>query len=728
MTGIGFSGIEENLSGIKKEIRQSKSQNFLFLLITIGLLGIVIGWGQPVRAEDDTANPGDTEPLKGNYLFRDDEIIRGTVGYYVNAWAGAPTSDDLMTEWLPTSEGGYNYNSPWPTDPQPTVAAAVGRINNPEYDQHVLGLLGPDGSTKVQLPYMSAQIELRAWTNISNPTQRYIDVATGDFDHFVDENGFYHDEIIVVRSALNDNNGEAVLVDVLDYNFKVIATYDFTGSYRNVAVTLGDFNGDGMIEIAIAMVLPASVEDKYVVTTGKLTYDDASAKYALAFNSTSDHLSWDGISVDITSGDFTGQGTDQIFAAGSNHFYVFETDSDLKLIQKSSTEHSDFDSSSDTKTTIRLATGLFRYDPNNGYDLNRSQIIVSAIKRSKEKLWVRVHLYYIDDTISGPVNTCQYREDLDTHNRGYKKCDLSINAGNFVGHGQDGEAESPTMQIAAVGFGFIDDESNHNLLFEAVWKVSSDMKTISRTGYHSGYGEGDDDGEENVFYDNYQERAIYILAVDSDGDSWRLAPPVQVTMDHIIQLEGMIEEPPKHVDYVPVDDPDENPETEWEVCNIGGFDEFNVETSFTDGNSLESTTETTSSWDIGAAASLDASLTFKAGIPLLGKTKMSGSVEAKAGYQYKASSDDINSLYSEMEAKVVRETNRDDNIGGHLLRIDMWLYPIVGYMTGDDEAPYGYYQVVIPGVVDDTDPASKFESGGFTHGDTYQPLHENHNT
>lgn len=60
------------------------------------------------------------------------------------------------------------------------------------------------------------------------------------------------------------------MVDVLDHRLNVIASYDFAGSYRNVAVALGDFNGDHLKEIVIAMVQPDTVGDTSAVVAGRL--------------------------------------------------------------------------------------------------------------------------------------------------------------------------------------------------------------------------------------------------------------------------------------------------------------------------------------------------------------------------------------------------------------------------------------------------------------------------
>jgi len=690
---------------------------FIFIVLAICLSLFSTGWDPPalaeVPAEVTATNPGDTDPIDDAMVFRDDELLLNEVQNMVISFrVDAPLSDDLQ-QWK-YEDGYYIFDPQNLEDPKPVSAGAAGRIGDPGHDHLVLAMMTPDGKTRVRLHDPLAgvsapplhEIVLRGAASITTPDHRYLDVAVGDLDNFVDENGYYHEEIIVVRSALYGIAGEAVMVDVLDYNFNILASYDFAGAYRDVAVTLGDFNNDHKKEIAIAMVLPAASGNFFVVKTGKLT--EAAGQYALVFNSTSANLIRDGYTVDITCGDFRGKGEQHIIASGGASFYVFMTDAALNLVLKH-TQATDLTSSGDLRTKVRLVPGLFKFDAPNGYDVNRRQLAAVAMRRTTAKLWLQFEIFDMNDTYqlvtAGPTSV-----NLDTASRDYKEFEVSAAAGNFVGHGQNGDATSPVMQLAVDGMGYIDEQNNNNVWVKDVWKVSPDLKTVTETGYFGG-----------IYHSSYFYTSHLALAIDADGDSWRLGPPVQVVMDGVVKMEGTIQEPPKHVDYLPVDPA--HPEGEWEVFNIGGYDEFNVEMSYTDGSSLKSTTTTTKSYDIGGAASLEANAEFKGGIPVICKGKADAYGKLKASYQYEHSTADIDPYYYSKDAKVTRETNRADNVGGRIQHVDAWMYPIYGYENPDPENPCGWYQVIIPGTPETDQP---FSGSGFNW-DEYQPFHENHN-
>ncbi|MDO9263442.1 MAG: hypothetical protein Q7U02_05715, partial [Desulfosalsimonadaceae bacterium] len=648
---------------IMKRAGQVKPGKFLslFLFLAIGLASMGFGWSPPVLAADTPTNPGDTDPMDDTMLFQDDELFVGssTENGSLDGCVLVPSSDDL-TSWMDPDDVTQDVGGSGIDDDAPVADAASGRINFPGRDTFAWAHLSPDDATTyVEIQGARSTIIRGPKTLTNPPDQRYIAVATGDLDRFVDENGAYHDEIIVVRSALYGMTGSGVMVDVLDYTLKVLATYDFPGAYRNVDVVTGDFNGDLAKEIAIAMVKPESDGDNFIVKTGKLAYDDASEKYALSFGATSSDLYWSGHSVDLACGDFRGKGTQQIIASGGRKCFVFETDANLNLTLKTTKDLDDqYGSSGDTKVKVRLASALFHFDKENGYDFNRRQLAAVGLKRDKEKMWIKITTFDMDENYN-LVMKAEKNETLDDHNRNFKIFDVSVAAGNFVGHGQSGEANSPTMQIAMAGTGFYGSGNDYkNCYFWRVYTVSSDLKTVTKTF-----------GGEQEF--PYIMRMYFALRFDADGDTWRLGPPLQVVMDKIIKLEGMIEEPPKHVDWLPKDP--QHPEGEWEAVNIGGYDEFNVETTFTDGSSLESTTKNTSSYEVAGAASLDAKLNITKKIPAISKTTIGMEGELGLGYQYDKSTADINSEYAEVEAKVERATNRDDNIGGRIQHFDVWL-------------------------------------------------------
>ena len=181
----------------------------------------------------------------------------------------------------------------------------------------------------------------------------------------------------------------------------------------------------------------------------------------------------------------------------------------------------------------------------------------------------------------------------------------------------------------------------------------------------------------------------------------------------------MIQEPPKHVDHLPVD-PDD-PDGEWETINISAWDDFIVELEDDNEASVETTAENTSSWSMGGSVETDSGATVSAGFGDIGKASESIDVKAKVGYDYDEHESSYNSNYNSRSVSYSNQTNIDDNVHAKIQTLDIWRYPIYALMT-DDGKKHGFQEIILPG------PYSIISAGaGKDHGDWYQPAHQNRN-
>jgi|GEM_PF-2287022 len=694
----------------------------------------------PTQAQDPGA--ADVMGASASMLFRDDELL---VGYLeqgdqaqVELRLNAPSTDELNAWSRPlalTGTAGSVYG-------KARAAAGVGRIADPERDQIVLAYWDDADSLHVELVGgLNEQGEksyspLRRIRLDGSPTDHDVAVAVGDLDLEPDADGYYHDEVVVAASM----NGNEFRVYVLDYALEVLASSSFSHGSPDVAVTLGDFDGDLRWEIAVAAVSSVETDGnglkhgKFGVSVGELLYDSQGG-YSLHFPSSVGDMDWSGYPIyrqwcplgddkdiykynqgatlDIVSGDFANKGSAQIVVSGSQGLYVLATDAHLNLALKSRLGEG-------VNTLTRLASGLFYFDPGKGYDLDRRQIAVvelaaqCSVTCPPPSTWCFFQTIRILDMTDGYglVTKGSFEPGLgESWLYDISSLDLSVAAGNFTGHGQDGEATSPEMQILVMGT-YIGSLGYNSI--PSLYKVSSEMRSVNRMILAL---EGDLYGP---------PRSCFLLAADADGDSWRLgADPVHMIADSYHDVKMVVQEPPKHVDYAPVELlPDGtccDPEGEWEVLNISGFDEFHVQMGLSSEQSLKTGREKKTSWAVGSTASLEVDYTHR----FRGtRSKIEGGIGVKMGYGYESRESDLESAYSGTEVELTTETARDDAVVASTQRMDVWIYPIVGYETGDADNPYGYYQIVIPGA--DANEGW-LPGGGMDNADWYQPLHENRN-
>ena len=288
---------------------------------------------------------------------------------------------------------------------------------------------------------------------------------------------------------------------------------------------------------------------------------------------------------------------------------------------------------------------------------------------------------------------------------------IGLSAGNFVGH--QGENKSPLMDIAiSYPETFCDKEDMwHNCIS---WARVPKLEILTPSLENKYTWTGSKHSQNCIM-------PTAVVAYDKDGDTYRLGPPAHITIENLIGLDYVIQEPPKHVDYLPKNPDDPENEWKWDVINVSARPDFYVEFKDKQEKTVATKTTATSSWDIGGSAELDVKGTVEAGVGDIAKVSSSKELKIKIGYDYASSKSRYNSDYHSRSVSYASQTNEDDYLHGKIQLMDIWRYPIYGCKTTDENNPHGFQEIILPG------PKSTFGSGGRNNADWYQPIHQNRN-
>ena len=671
------------------------------------------------RADDSLLvtgeEPGATNPVGAadTNMFRDDEVLLGTVtsdspeDYAIEMYIYGYT-DDLMNiaHWdyasgaLQAADQNTDATVQTAADCR-TLGSASGRIQNPHNDQAAVAFFRPDGQVRVQRWGLNGEPRQESLLPGTTLTRRSVDVAVGDLDLVVDDQGFFHDEIVVARTA-NVLGGQCnVQVDVLDYNLSVLAsqTIAYPSCANYVATTIGDFDKDFKLEIAVAMNGDSAANIQ--VAAGRLL--NGTLSFGAPLSIPRNH-----VGMDLASGDFAGTGREQIVAVtGVKGLDIFILESSLydptkpdqvpNLVLKS---HSN--GGSDYSSYTRVVSGIFKYDPGNGYDLGRRQFALATLDSSSKAL--KTYIYGVASNYA----FTPWASNSQTQSGMKKIFKLDFAAGNFVGHGQTGESTSPTMHLAA---NFLTENGNGQ--FTREWRILK----VSNGGGAITPGAA---GNWMLWWSPRPDIMIdpFVLPTDIDGDSWRLGIPVHIAISGAPSYNSLLEEPPKHVDYVPIDPDDLG--RGFTMVNISGYKTFYVALSKTESQSISTQKTDTTNWSVGAGANLSGDWQVNLGKADNPKARLDVNAAAKFNYSYEKTTKDVNSHYLSSSVSWTNSTDAADELDVSIQDTDIWRYPIIGFETGDTSHPMGYYEIAIPGKTYESQQAG-------TDFDWYAPLHMNDN-
>jgi len=406
-----------------------------------------------------SARPGATNPVTTSRqtLFRDDELMLfKAIPYdrYMGYMYAVPAdADNDLTSWTKYYEDhgyGDTYFGAFNDGDRRPIASARGRTADHEHDYAVYTFFRPDDGKVMVQQYDPNALEhgdsgrKNKWTLFSGSTypERSLDIALGDLDGRSDDDGWYHDEIVVVNTTTDGDVAVRVMdhddLDVLAYE-KI--PYDFHA--LNVAVDIGDLNGDGYLEIVVGM--QADWHGYKIVV---YTFSEGGV---FEFVKASTYTGSDsrGGDFDLAVGDFDRDGKDEVFLASSSAANLIEllgvgADDDLTLHrEKYVTSARD-----GVPNTLRVVSGLFKFDPTAGWPLSRRQ---AAVCYQEPGYSINCYIYEVHTNQSITGNFGAEISPADEgwsipYEPGFTSMDLTT--GNFVGHGVDEKETSPVMDLA----------------------------------------------------------------------------------------------------------------------------------------------------------------------------------------------------------------------------------------------------------------------------------------
>jgi hypothetical protein len=730
-----------------KESEMKKSRSFRALLLILSM--VIFAWGLPsvdAWEHPDLAGgvstdhrPGKTNPVSNPdrwCLIAQDYLGVATHNYsqHMLQYWNAPVTDYL--HYWKSFSGSNNFSVPNCNIEYGPVAAAKGRVITPLKDDAFIAFYtNAGGAIKPVVGYMSAP----DWCNYVIPgdyiagmpwgTFCTIEIATGDIDGAVDENGERHEEIIIAyRKNSKNQGGFSVWITALKYSsttcFTVLDSIETAGvvgeSYSFISLTTGDYDNDGIDEIA--------VEYPYTSQNFNLcTFDYEKGTLVQKDNMLDGIYAGTNNLVDLTSGDFNGDGHDEIAAifarcTTDNHDDAFMSaiwiniykmaDASLKIERKSS-----YCSAQDNwyiNKGAAITSGLFKYDPENNYSVARRQLATVELWEHKQDRWQpKIRIFDVNsdfevkmaDAILALGNTGNY-----PHKWEVACLKPEIAAGRFL------TLASPWIndQIAA-SWGVTPEKGwNSHMVFN-VYRSEYDLK-LSIPGVQTGYYFNPQAEDFSV----YNNTSVPIVAACTEkGKSYYLGTPAHIVIPKILSAVRVIQEPPKHLDYLPKDGCSPDEPCAWEIVNVSKRDDFYASFEESKEKSIETTSTSQTNWGIGGSEEATAQETFEFGIPNIDGGEITLNESEKVSYDYESVTKNLNGHYSSVRFGQKFETSTDDALQLKTMLMDIWRYPVYGLKT--TKGLNAFYEVVLPG------PATYMTVAGSAVSDYYQPIHENGN-
>lgn len=673
---------------------------------------------QTAKAKAGQAAPGTTDPQgapETHMMFRDDEVFYPTVFDTGSNWQMTYHSDYPDATLAITNSLGSGYEGT-----SFEVYAKRGRVSRQDRDQVVWVSREDNGSSPDMNVYL-VDNEFTFISQFSGLAPRvagygdFIGVATGDLDKIADTNGQNHDEVVVAYASPNQSGGYAVNLHAINVtnagygsttcettvtlSHGITSLNGITPVDNVLDVAIGDFNGDGMNEIAVAQIQD---DHTVVVTTFTYHFDGQSTCSLTEQHVTVNDISPDKVlgSLQVDAGDTDGNGMADLVVAFSIQdntnqagngvdLQLFDGSPDLNLPVGNGNV---FDVSGVSTLRVQVATGLFIFNPGLGYDFNRRQILLgwnSAADTISTQVLDWDNALHTFAAIGAQANFSPYYTDLR----------WSIAAGSFKG------VLAPTdPRWSAAFYGRNTQQSNPG--------GSYFLYDVTNPG---GAQRHDTSTVQNA------DSRLPIVAEDDDGNSLFLGAPIHVTAENTLSTDYILYEPPKHVFY------NLSTNNNWlpgQIVNLSGDPGYNVSLVKNNTTVIGTSDTQQTDWTVGTSDKGSASATVSEGANfgiLKAESEQKFKVQDQFSYNYNHQSKTAGSSYSTKSVTYSTETSADDALGGSIQDLDIWRYRIFGVPASDLNNNAGYYEFVIPS------KQVKFIGEPGRVADWYQPQHENEN-
>jgi hypothetical protein len=569
----------------------------------------------------------------------------------------------------------------------------------------------------------------------SDDAFKTIEIAAGDIDGALTEEGERRDEIVIAYRKKNKDTGCSVWITALKADtgtsFTVLDTIQTMDTesgqgYSFMSLTLGDYDNDGLLEIAVDYPVD---DEHFRLCTFKY---DSGTKTLVQKDNLLEQMTpaGDYNQVDLASGDFDGNGADEIAAAfgrctTNNHddttfvcnwVHLYKMDEKLEISRKSS-----FNGCKDITMTsnkgLAIASGLFKYDPDNNFSMARRQLAMVYLGQKNEKAWAPNIAYLeVDEDLNISTESIAMINALGRtyYDGGEDVACLKpeITAGRFLSL----EDKDPTDQIAA-SWGHTPVYGWHSCMIYNVYKYNPNSG-LSSPGYLLGYGfaSKEDHLSQSVDYSVYNNTSVPIVAACTQkGESYYLGAPLHIVVPDVKSTLRIIQEPPKHLDYLPDESCQHDKPCDWKIVNVSRYNDFNASFYKSESESVKTVNTSLTTHDIGGSESLTAK--FSLGPIGLGNVNMQ--VSESVALNYESVAKKVNGNYQATKCDTTVVTTDDDFVDYKLMLMDIWRYRIWDEKTKDGKN--AFYELILPG------KWTYYIIGGREISDYYQPIHENGN-
>lgn len=667
--------------------------------ISVLVPAIVLALLASAAAADQSLRPGEQDPLQNPArltLFADDEVFLPTSANIANyMWEiGLEAFGGNLFDWRHSERRNETSRCNYPAR-----RIAAGRLADPLREQilcatnYRLDLLGPDPRT-LELP------------DAGLSQGRPVSIAVGDLDRLADDEGVLYPEVAVAYAEI----GDRVRILVFDREFEVLTSLLFPSpAFGDTAIAAGDFDGDGRAELVVAVGFSSAAAydpGSFGAHKGELslqTYDydfsDVAAPRLVPGMAEPQVRKADGafFSTDLVAGDMDGDGLDEIALLS----YNLAPGSDLKLEVMSArqlrleTRGTAIVGKPALTSYASVAAGTLRYDPRSGYDVDRKQVATAFADAGGK---VRVTAFDVSVELKPtPTKPLELAGTSVIQNVG-----PALTIGNYVGLSN---VDSPSAQIAVNVPTAQEGGFSYPHFFSILAEGNLVLRQTSSIALTDFVSIGGLWSQELVAFDGY-------------GDSLYLGAPVHITVRNLVDPEYVIMEPPKHIDYLPVDPND--PDGPREVINVSENDSFYVQLTTSDQKTLETSSTDTTSWNIGGSGAFTSKETVGGGFGDIVKAEVSRNLKIALSYDYNENTSHTNSEYRSKTTREAAQTNTDDQLVAKVRLIDIWRYPVYGLDLTEPAGDQGFYEVILPG------PFITTVGAGLVQ-DWYNPTHQNGN-
>ncbi|MCF7936319.1 MAG: hypothetical protein K9L28_08265 [Synergistales bacterium] len=174
-----------------------------------------------------------------------------------------------------------------------------------------------------------------------------------------------------------------------------------------------------------------------------------------------------------------------------------------------------------------------------------------------------------------------------------------------------------------------------------------------------------------------------LLPGDFAGNTLQLGPPTKITVENNITPLVVMQEPPKHLDYIRCFSGDQPC-----ICNASRSTFYYTE--FSDKQTSDKIVKTKQKTSTGYGRSISSKQEASLNLEVV---EISSNAEESLSKSWEHRSSHYDERYAETETSISAKTTKGDMVSYRCQDTDIWRYPIIGETGVDGRA---YYQVVVP--------------------------------